>query len=118
MNENWKDNPLEHTEPVMGSGDFLLDQGYTDPEEARLKFHLANKITLLIEDKKLRQIEVCKRTGLKQPDVSRIVNGNVSGFSVWRLLQTLKRLGERVTISIEPATAGTDAKDATFAVTL
>jgi predicted XRE-type DNA-binding protein len=100
MNERWRDNPLENTAPVVGSGNFLADRGYADPEEARVKFQLANQIALLMEDHDLRQADVCRLTGLKQPDVSKIVNGNVSGFSVWRLLQALKSLGQRVTISV------------------
>ncbi len=87
--------------PVVGSGNFLADRGYQDPDEARVKFQLANQIALLIEDHGLLQAEVCRMTGLKQPDVSKIVNGNVSGFSVWRLLQVLKGMGERVTISVD-----------------
>ncbi len=101
MTENWKHDPLENTASVLGSSNFLLDRGYADPDEMRVKVHLANRIALLIEDQELRQIEVCDRTGLKQPDVSRIVKGMVSGFSVWRLLLVLKGLGQRVTISVE-----------------
>jgi predicted XRE-type DNA-binding protein len=101
MTENWKDDPLENTAPVVGSGDFLRDRGYADPDEMRVKFYLANRIALVIEDQGLRQADVCDRTGLKQPDVSRIVNGTVSGFSVWRLLQVLKGLGQTVTISVQ-----------------
>ena len=101
MTERWKDNPLENTAPVVGSGNFLADRGYADPAEVRIKFRLANQIALLMEDHALRQADVCKLTGLKQPDVSKIVNGNVAGFSVWRLLQALKSLGQRVTISVE-----------------
>ncbi len=100
MNERWQDNPLEDTPAVVGSGDFLADRGYADPDEARVKFQLANQIALLMEDHKLRQADVCRLTGLKQPDVSKIVNGNVSGFSVWRLLQALKGLGQHVTITV------------------
>jgi predicted XRE-type DNA-binding protein len=100
MTAHWRDNPLENTEAVIGTGNFLADRGYADPEEARVKFELANRIGLLMEDRNLRQADVCALTGLKQPDVSRIVNGNVSGFSVWRLLQVLKSLGETVTISV------------------
>jgi predicted XRE-type DNA-binding protein len=103
MTENCKDDPPENTAPVVGSGNFLLAPGYADPDEMRVKFHLANRIALLIEDQDLRQAEVCDRTGLKQPDVSRIVNGMVSGFSVWRLLLVLKGLGQKVTISVEAA---------------
>ncbi len=87
--------------PVVGSGNFLADRGYPDPDEARVKFQLANQIALLIEDQNLLQADVCGMTGLKQPDVSKIVNGNVSGFSVWRLLQVLRGMGERVTISVD-----------------
>jgi predicted XRE-type DNA-binding protein len=101
MGENWGNDPRERTAPVVGSGNFLADRGYRDPEEARAKFQLANQIALLVEDHNLRQADVCAMTGLKQPDVSKILNGNVSGFSVWRLLQVLKGLGERVTISVE-----------------
>lgn len=98
---------LEDTPPVVGSGDFLADRGYADPAEARVKFILANRIALLIEDSGLRQAEVCELTGLKQPDVSRIVNGNVGGYSVWRLLTVLKGLGQHVTIEVEaPDDAG------------
>jgi predicted XRE-type DNA-binding protein len=103
MTENWKDDPLENTAPVVGSGDFLRDRGYADPDEMRVKFYLANRIALVIEDQGLRQADVCDRTGLKQPDVSRIVNGAVSGFSVWRLLQVLKGLGQTVSISVRAA---------------
>lgn len=99
VDENWRNNPLEISEPVAGSGNFLADQGYPDPSEARVKFLLANRIALAMEDRGLRQADVCKLTGLAQPDVSRIVNGNVSGVSVWRLLQALKSVGERVTIT-------------------
>ena len=101
MNERWQDNPLEHTAPVVGSGNFLADRDYADPAETQVKFRLANQIALLMEDHALRQADVCKLTGLKQPDVSTIVTGNVAGFSVWRLLQALKSLGQRVTISVE-----------------
>jgi predicted XRE-type DNA-binding protein len=101
MTEDWKDDPLENTAPVIGSGDFLRGRGYADADEMRVKFYLANRIALLIEDQNLRQADVCDRTGLKQPDVSKIVNGTVSGFSVWRLLLVLKGLGQKVTISVQ-----------------
>ncbi len=106
MDEDGTDNAVDKTGPVIGSGNFLADRGYADPDEARCKFQLANQIALIVQDQTLRQVDVCRMTGLKQPDVSKIVNGNVSGFSVWRLLQVLKGLGENVTISVEAANAG------------
>lgn len=100
MEKTLGNSPDESGAPVVGSGNFLADRGYADPDEARVKFQLANQIALLVEDHGLRQTDVCELTGLKQPDASKIVNGNVSGFSVWRLLQVLKGLGERVTILV------------------
>ena len=37
--------------PIIGSGDFLKDRGYLDPDEMRLKFALANEIALIIEER-------------------------------------------------------------------
>jgi predicted XRE-type DNA-binding protein len=75
-------DPVGVARVQVGSGNLLLDCGYADPGEMRVKFQLAKRIAMLIEDQGLRQADVCDRTGLKQPDVSRIVNGAVSGFSV------------------------------------
>lgn len=106
MTKNGKDDPLENSAPVSGSGSFLLNCGYADPDETRVKFHLANRVARLIEDQGLRQADVYDRIGLKQPDVSRIVSGEVSGFSVRLLLLVLKGLGRRVTISVDAAERG------------
>jgi predicted XRE-type DNA-binding protein len=86
--------------PVRGSGNFLQDMGYEDPEEMRVKFALANNIALAIEDRKLTQVEAAKITGLAQPDVSRIVNGVVAEYSVYRLMRVLTALGKDVSIGI------------------
>jgi predicted XRE-type DNA-binding protein len=75
-------DPVGVARVQVGSGNLSLDCGYADPGEMRVKFQLAKRIAMLIEDQGLRQADVCDRTGLKQPDVSRIVNGAVSGFSV------------------------------------
>lgn len=106
---------LEDTPPVMGSGDFLADQGYSAPDESAVKFQLANKIALLVEDHDLSQADVCRMTSLRQADVSRIVNGNVEGYSVWRLMATLKGLGQKVVISVEEPSV---EEDDAFAVAL
>lgn len=38
--QDWKNDPLENTPPVRGSGNFLKDRGYSDPTETRIKFDL------------------------------------------------------------------------------
>lgn len=74
-----------------------------DQDEMRLKSGLANRFALLVEQLGLTQSEVARRTGLAQSDVSRIVNGSVKNYSVWRLMTALTALGQTVTIAVEPA---------------
>jgi predicted XRE-type DNA-binding protein len=73
--------------PIVGSGDFLKDRGYLGPDEMRLKFALANEIALIIEERGLKQMEAAQAADLSQSDVSRIVNGVVKDYSVYRLMR-------------------------------
>jgi predicted XRE-type DNA-binding protein len=84
----------------LGSGNYLKDRGYADPAEMRVKFLLSNEIALAIEDKALSQKDAANLTCLKQPDISRIANGNVGDYSVWRLMRTLSLLGKDIVIDI------------------
>jgi predicted XRE-type DNA-binding protein len=96
----------ETSGPMRGSGDFLRDMGYDDPDEMRVKFTLANSIAMAIEQARLKQAEVAKLTGLAQPDISRIVNGIVKDYSLIRLMRVLTALGKDVSIGISDAAGG------------
>jgi predicted XRE-type DNA-binding protein len=107
--KDWKNDPLENTPPVRGSGNFLKDRGYSDPTETRIKFDLVNLIRVIVESKKLRQIDVvalvgryAPGAGISQPDISRILRGNVIGYSESRLIVILAALGSNVSIVVEP----------------
>ncbi len=107
---DWRKDPLENTPPVRGSGNFLRDRGYTDPAETRIKFDLVNVIRGMVEAKRLRQADVVSRlrayvpdAGIGQPDVSRILRGNVRGYSESRLMVIIAALGNDVSIVVEPA---------------
>lgn len=86
---------------VIGSGNYLKDRGYADPDEARAKFFLSNEIAVAIEKLGISQMGASERAGLKQPDISRIVNGNVKDFSVWRLMRVLSSLGRDISIEVQ-----------------
>jgi len=104
MTESKRDDLGRHA-AVMGSGNFLADQGYAEPDETEGQVPARQRDRAPDRAPWPAPVAVCDMTGLKQPDVSKIVNGNVAGFSVWRLLQVLKGLGQKVTISVEtPAT--------------
>jgi len=88
---------------VVGSGNYLEDRGYGDPVETRVKFFFSNEIAVAIEQAKFSQSDAARMTGLKQPDISQIVNGNVKNFSVWRLMTTLQALGYDLDIVARPS---------------
>ncbi|MBX3447902.1 MAG: XRE family transcriptional regulator [Parvibaculaceae bacterium] len=109
--DNWRDDPLENTPPVRAKN-FLRESGYEDASEARVKFLLAGRARNIIEARHLRQADVVSRIkahdgtlGIRQPDVSRILKGNVSGYSVWRLIRVLNALGDDVRLVTSPAKA-------------
>ncbi len=99
---------------MVGSGNFLADRGYADPEETRVKFLMCNQIAVIADDRDWTHAKVAEVTGLAQSDVARIVNGNVEDFSVWRLLRALNSLGQNVLIEISDAGANAGQVFASF----
>lgn len=91
-------SPREKVQP--GSGNIFADLGFEDSEERLLKAKLAGKIAELIEDKGWTQAQTAARIGLDQPKVSRLMRGQLSGFSADRLFAVLNRLGHSVEVRI------------------
>src|SRR4051794_16099148 len=84
----------------ISSGNVFADLGLPDPEELLLKAELATKIAQLIEKKGWTQAQTAERTALDQPKVSRLLRGQLSGFSADRLFAVLNRLGHSVEVRI------------------
>ena len=84
----------------QGSGNVFADLGFQDAEERLLKAKLATKIAQLIEKKGWTQSQTAERTALDQPKVSRLLRGQLSGFSADRLFAILNRLGHSVEVRI------------------
>lgn len=82
------------------SGNVFADLGFADSEERLLKAKLATKIAQLIEKKGWTQAQTAERTALDQPKVSRLMRGQLSGFSADRLFAVLNRLGHSVEVRI------------------
>jgi predicted XRE-type DNA-binding protein len=82
------------------SGNVFADLGFEDSEERLLKAKLATKIAQLIEKKGWTQAQTAERTALDQPKVSRLLRGQLSGFSADRLFAVLNRLGHSVEVRI------------------
>ena len=84
----------------VGSGNVFADLGLQDSEERLLKAKLAIKIAQLIEKKGWTQAQTAERISLDQPKVSRLLRGQLSGFSADRLFAVLNRLGHSVEVRI------------------
>ena len=83
-----------------GGGNVFADLGFRDAEERLLKAKLATKIAELIEEKGWTQTQTAERTALDQPKVSRLLRGQLSGFSADRLFAILNRLGHSIEVRI------------------
>lgn len=93
--------PKANDEKVeKSSGNVFVDLGFQDGEERLLKAKLATKIAQLIEKKGWTQAQTAERTALDQPKVSRLLRGQLSGFSADRLFAVLNRLGHSVEVRI------------------
>ena len=85
---------------TISSGNVFADLGFQDAEELSLKAKLATKIAQLIEKKGWTQAQTAQHISLDQPKVSRLLRGQLSGFSADRLFAILNRLGHSVEVRI------------------
>lgn len=91
---------------TKSSGNVFADLGLPQAEELQTRAHLTHQIYTLINERGLKQTEAAEILGIKQPDVSALMNGKLANFSVDRLLQFLVRLNQNVEIVIRPAPKG------------
>lgn len=90
------------------SGNVFADLGLPDPDERLAKADLAIAIGREIDSRGLTQAEAAELLGVAQPDVSNLVRGRLSGYSIERLTRLLNALGQDVEIRIRPTGAGTE----------
>lgn len=83
------------------SRNVFADMGLPNPEEALLKAELAVHIADLIESRGLSQEETARALGIRQPNVSKLVRGQLRGFSIGRLLKFLLALDQDVELVIK-----------------
>lgn len=82
------------------TGNIFDALGLPDADELLWKANLMSEIGRIIKAKNLTQTQVAARAGLDQSEVSRLLNGSLTTFSVERLLTTLNRLGHRVEVHV------------------
>ncbi|MGA2216166.1 MAG: helix-turn-helix transcriptional regulator [Bryobacteraceae bacterium] len=95
--------PKRERDYVVSSGNVFADLGVPNPEEALAKAELASKIAALLRERKLTQAKAAKLLGIDQPKVSNLLRGNLTGFSLERLMRFLLLLGQDIRIAVEAA---------------
>ena len=93
-------------ETKEGSGNVFADLGLKDADELFARAQLGFCVYQIVKAKKLKQKELATLLGIAQPDVSHLMNGHYSRFTVDKLLYFLKRLDRKVTIQISPHRRG------------
>ena len=83
-----------------GSGNVLADLGLAEAEELQTKAQLANRIGEIVRGRHLTQAEAAEVLGATQPIVSKLMNGQLHGFSLERLVRFLNALDRDVEIVV------------------
>jgi predicted XRE-type DNA-binding protein len=86
------------------TGNVLEDLGFSPQEirEMEIKHDLWDPIRAEIEARKLTQAQLVKVLNIHQPDASLLLRGQISRFSITRLLQFADSLQLAVTLTVAP----------------
>ena len=70
---------------------------------------------MILEKRNLKQREIGKLLGIKQPEVSNLMNGRYTLFSQERLFGFLNQLDHKVTVKVTPRRRGEKPQEVVFA---
>lgn len=84
------------------SHNVFADLDLPKPDELFLRAGLLRAVRDAMRKSGLTQQQLAEKTGLKQPDVSRILNGDERGFSTDRLARIAFKLGYLPTVELRP----------------
>jgi predicted XRE-type DNA-binding protein len=105
---------MSTTKVTRSSGNVFADIGIADASEHELKARIVLILGRAIEALKINQSEAARRIGIAQPDLSKILRGNFSGFSLERLLTAMRKLGNDVEIKIKAPRKHDDEHEGTL----
>ncbi len=85
---------------VASSGNVFADLRLANAEEKQTKVRLAVAINQIVQSQRLSQAAAARRLNVNQPKVSALVNYQLQGFSVERLMNFITALDRDVDIVI------------------
>jgi len=86
-----------------GSGNVFADIGFANDQEMLVKANLALKISEIIAQRRLTQIEAAAVLGMPQPKLSKLLRGQFHGVSETKMLECLNKLGRDIQIVVRKA---------------
>ena len=92
---------IEGRDYTVSSGNIFADLGLPNPEDLLLRTQCILAIERAIRDQKLTQAAAAKKLGIHQPDLSRLLGGQLKRYSLGRLLHFLIALDQEVTITVK-----------------
>ena len=70
-----------------GSGNVFADLGFDNPDEMQLRADLVHELREIIKRRRLTQVAAAKLLGIAQPDLSVLLRGRLTKYSLERLLR-------------------------------
>ncbi|GEC59297.1 putative XRE-type DNA-binding protein [Bradyrhizobium japonicum] len=99
---------------TKGSGNIFADLGLPNAEEHQLKAALVVQLKRLITERELSQVVAAKIVEMKQPDLSKLLRGQLKLVSVEKLLRMLTAFDQDVEITVKPHRKRGEAGRITF----
>jgi predicted XRE-type DNA-binding protein len=93
---------------IKGSGNIFRDLGFSEERSAELilKSSLLQALQETIKGRGWKQTEAASCLGIDQAKVSKLLSGQMAGFSVERLVHFLSLLGQDVEVRVKKAPRG------------
>lgn len=93
---------------TKGSGNVFRDLGFSEQKSAELmlKSSLFQALQDTIKERGWKQVEAAAHLGIDQAKVSKLLAGQMAGFSIERLVHFLSLLGQEVEVTVRRAPRG------------
>lgn len=82
---------------TRGSGNVFADLGFANAEDHLVKAELVSELKHIVDREGWSQAQAAKVMGMAQPDVSRLLRGQFSNYSLDRIMHCLEILAFHVT---------------------
>jgi predicted XRE-type DNA-binding protein len=90
----------EEIEVYQGSDNIFADIGLKNADELLVRAQIGVEVLKILQARNLKQREIADLLGIKQSEVSHLMNGHFSRFSEGKLLTFLKKLDCEVILVI------------------